>query len=251
MPGVNSATGLDFTNTSQIPLPPPKPFTPSLRQSSARKSIYDRNLQRPPAQSSLPAFAFLFNTIINYHHRHSASVAEIETRLNRAGYPIGVKMLDLIIYRLGNGNSSFSSAARGLTGSSSSSAGPGRPIRLLELLQFIHTHLFRTLFGRPADALEQSTTKKNEYMLIEHEPIVNTYISIPKEMSQLNCAAFVAGIIEGCCDAAGFSMEGVSAHWAGNGGGSGSGEEEMWPDKTIYLLRFSDEVIEREEARGG
>ena len=36
-------------------------------------------------------------------------------------------------------------------------------------------------------------------MIIDNEPLVNTYISVPKEMSQLNCAAFVAGIVEGVC----------------------------------------------------
>lgn len=70
---------------------------------------------------------------------------------------------------------------------------------------------------------------------------MNSYITIPKEMSQLNCAAFVAGIIEGMCDAAGFSTDGVSAHSAGEG-------DELWPGKTIFLLRFKDSVIEREEA---
>ena len=76
-------------------------------------------------------------------------------------------------------------------------------------------------------------------MIVDNEPVVNTYISIPKEMSQLNCAAFVAGMIEGVCDAAGFSTEGVSAHW--------SEGDEMWPGKTIFLLRFKDSVVEREE----
>ena len=77
-------------------------------------------------------------------------------------------------------------------------------------------------------------------MIIDNEPLVNSYISIPKEMSQLNCAAFVAGIIEGLCDAAGFSTDGVTAHWAEG--------DELWPGKTIFLLRFKESVVEREEA---
>ncbi|KAF2767638.1 TRAPP I complex [Teratosphaeria nubilosa] len=214
------------TAVSDVPPVPPKPFLPSLRYSSSKKSIYDRNLNRVQSQSSLPAFAYVFNTLITYHHSKSGSVQDIEQRLNRAGYPIGVKMLDLLLYR---------------GGSSGAGVGASRPTRLLDLLQFIHTTLFRHLFGRSADALEQSTTKRNEYMIIDHEPVVNTYISIPKEMSQLNCAAFVAGIVEGVCDASGFAMEGVSAHWAGEG-------DELWPGKTIYLLRFGEGVVEREDA---
>lgn len=202
---------------------PSKPFQPSLRYPSNRKTIYDRNLNRTKTgETSLSSFAYLFNTLITYHHAKSGSVSEIESRLNRAGYPIGIKLLDLLLYR------QPPRAAQ-------------RPTRILDLLQFIHGTLWRALFARSADALEQSTSKKNEYMIIDNEPLVNSYISIPKEMSQLNCAAFVAGVIEGMCDAAGFSTDGVTAHWAGEG-------DEMWPGKTIFLLRFKESVVEREEA---
>ena len=225
---------LDFKDTNSIPIPPPKPFQSRLRYPSTRKSIYDRNLSRTQtASTSLPSFAYIFNTIITYHHAKSGSVSEIENRLNRAGYPIGIKLLDLLLYR-----------------QQSQRAGATRPTRILDLLQFIHGTLWRALFNRSADALEQSTSKKNEYMIVDNEPVVNTYISIPREMSQLNCAAFVAGIVEGLCDAAGFAMEGVTAHWASAGGAAegGNKEEEMWPGKTIFLLRFSEGAVAREEA---
>ena len=203
-------------------LPQPKPFVPALRYPSNRKTIYDRNLNRTKAsETSLASFAYLFNTLITYHHARSGSVSEIETRLNRAGYPIGLKLLDLLLYRQPPRSAQ-------------------RPTRILDLLQFIHGTLWRALFGRSADALEQSTSKKNEYMIIDNEPLVNTYISIPKEMSQLNCAAFVAGVIEGMCDACGFSTDGVTAHW--------SEGDELWPGKTIFLLRFRESVIEKEDA---
>ncbi|CAK1361354.1 uncharacterized protein RHO25_005052 [Cercospora beticola] len=206
-----------------VPLAQSKPFVSTLRYPSSRKTIYDRNLNRTKAtETSLASFAYLFNSLITYHHAKSGSVSEIETRLNRAGYPIGIKMLDLVLYRQPPRTAA-------------------RPTRMLDLLQFIHGALWRALFNRSADALEQSNTKKNEYMIVDNEPVVNTFISIPKEMSQLNCAAFVAGIIEGVCDAAGFGTEGVTAHWAGEG-------DEMWPGKTIFLLRFKDNVLEREDA---
>ena len=236
MPGMANPppTSTTATTTTKEPhaytaLAPAKPFQPSLRYPSTRKTIYDRNPNRTKtAETSLASFAHLFNTLITYHHSKSGSVSEIESRLNRAGYPIGTKLLDLLLYRAPPRSAQ-------------------RPTRILELLQFIHGTMYRALFSRAADALEQSTTKKNEYMIVDNEPVVNTYISIPKEMSQLNCAAFVAGIIEGVCDAAGFSMEGVTAHWAGEG-------DEMWPGKTIYLLRFGEGVVERDEglkAAGG
>jgi len=89
-------------------------------------------------------------------------------------------------------------------------------------------------------------------MIFDNEPLVNQYISLPKELSSLNCAAFVAGIIEGVCDGAGFPTDGVTAHSVGEQeeGKEGKG---MWPGKTVFLIKFKPEVLEREEilGRGG
>lgn len=91
-------------------------------------------------------------------------------------------------------------------------------------------------------------------MITDNEPLVNQYISVPREMSQLNCAAFVAGVVEGVCCGCGMGA-GVSAHWVGgeeDGGGGGKGREgEMWPGKTVFLIRFEEGVVEREKGGGG
>lgn len=118
------------------------------------------------------------------------------------------------------------------------SASSPRPLRILPLLNLIHGPLWRLLFSRPADALEQSISPEasNEYMITDNEPVVNTYISVPKEMNQLNCAAYVAGIIEGVCDGCGFEAE-VSAHNQGT---------DMWPSRTIFLIKFGEATMERE-----
>ena len=211
----------DPSKSSYIPIPPPAPYVP-LRYPSNRKTIYDRNVSRTRTNElSLASFAHIFNSLISYHHSRSPSISDLEARLATCGYSVGVKLLDLLLYRL---------PQRSAT----------RPTRLLELLQFIHTTLWRSLFSRAADALELSTSNNNEYMITDNEPLVNTYISVPKEMNQLNCAAYVAGIIEGVCDAAGFSTDGVTAHSAGEG-------NEMWPGKTIFLIKFKPEIVEREE----
>ena len=37
-------------------------------------------------------------------------------------------------------------------------------------------------------------------MISDNDPILSRYISVPKELSQLNCNAFVAGIVEAVLD---------------------------------------------------
>lgn len=141
-------------------------------------------------------------------------------RLNLQGHSIGIKLLDLLLYR---------EPARTQL----------RPLGIIQLLHFIKQNIWQHLFGRQADRLEKSNDadKPEEYMIIDNEPLVNQYISVPKEMSQLNCAAFVAGVVEGVCDGADFPAK-VTAHTVGEG--------EMWPGKTVFLVKFAKEVVERE-----
>ncbi|CBX96510.1 hypothetical protein IAQ61_005623 [Plenodomus lingam] len=207
---------------------------PGLRYPSNKKSIYDRNLNRSKnAELSRAAFAYLFIEMIAYAQKGAKDVGDLEQRLNTQGYPIGLRLLDLLLSRSPNPLASI------------------RPTRILSLLQFIAQTLYRHLFGRPADALERSGTDPGQYMLFDNEPMVNQYISLPKELSSLNCAAFVAGVIEGTCDGAGFPTEGVTAHSVGeqDEGKDGKG---MWPGKTVFLIKFKPEVLEREDilARG-
>ena len=41
-------------------------------------------------------------------------------------------------------------------------------------------------------------------MISDFDLYVTKFISVPKDMGQLNCAAFVAGIVKGALDGAGF-----------------------------------------------
>ncbi|CRG84399.1 Transport protein particle subunit trs31 [Talaromyces islandicus] len=216
---------------SQLIQPPP---AGGLRVPSNRKTIYDRHLNRSQkADLSRASFAFLFAEMVTYAQRRVTGIQDLEKRLNEQGYPLGLRLLDLLFYR-----SVSSSSSSALSSSSTSSSPPNRPLRILPLLHLIHGPLWRLLFQRPADALEHSVSPQtpNEYMITDNDPLVNTYISVPKEMSMLNCAAFVAGIIEGVCDGCGFEAK-VTAHNQGT---------EMWPGRTVFLVRFGDSVMERE-----
>ena len=59
------------------------------------------------------------------------------------------------------------------------------PLQTVEFdLDFIHTQvkttLWKTLFGKEADKLEHANDDERTYYIIEKEPIVNTFISVPK-----------------------------------------------------------------------
>ncbi|RSL74935.1 hypothetical protein BHE90_001784 [Fusarium euwallaceae] len=194
---------------------------PGLRYPSNGKTIYHRPLNRSKtAELSQASFAYLFGEMVTYAQRRVKGIQELEQRLNVQGHSIGLKLLDLLLFR---------EPARTQL----------RPLSIIALLHFIKQNVWQHLFNRQADRLEKSANPETpeEYMIIDNEPLVNQYVSVPKEMSQLNCAAFVAGVVEGVCDGADFPAR-VTAHTVAEG--------EMWPGKTVFLVKFRSEVLERE-----
>ena len=67
------------------------------------------------------------------------------------------------------------------------------------MLHFINNQIWKVLFGRVADGLERSWEDEDEYRILDRAPITNRYTSLGAKVSLSgpNCAAFVAGIIQG------------------------------------------------------
>ena len=118
-------------------------------------------------------------------------------------------------------------------------------------------------------------------MLTDNECLVCEYVSVPKEIRGFNPGAFVAGVVEGVVGGLGFEMRdaegrgvggwrrrgrdgdggktlgrgwegggqgGVTAHWVGGEDEGGGGGGSVVGRKTVFLIRFSEEVVRREEA---
>ncbi|OMJ16476.1 Transport protein particle subunit trs31 [Smittium culicis] len=75
-----------------------------------------------------------------------------------------------------------------------------REIRVLNVLLFINTTVWKYLFGKPADSLEKSTENKDEYMLTDNDPLVSRFISVPKDMASFSPCSFIAGVVEAIMD---------------------------------------------------
>ncbi|KAK4203775.1 NO signaling/Golgi transport ligand-binding domain-containing protein [Triangularia verruculosa] len=224
----NGPSGAGTNPSVVLPKETSSSHNTTLRYPSNGKTIYHRHLSRSKtAELSQASFAYLFSEMVTYAQRRVTGIQDLEKRLNTQGHPLGLKLLDLLLIREPPRSQS-------------------RPLNIITLLHFIKINLWQHLFGRQADRLEKSSDPNalDEYMIIDNEPLVNAYVSVPKEMSQLNCAAFVAGIIEGVCDGAVFPAK-VTAHSVGS-----KEEGEMWPGRTVFLVKFQDEVLEREALIG-
>lgn len=96
---------------------------------------------------SFAALAFLFSEMISHFQSRVSGVAQLERRLSLVGYSIGQRILLLTTHRLEM---------------ASNPKLPRRETRLVPALLFVHTHIYRQAFGKPADSLERSTEREDE-----------------------------------------------------------------------------------------
>lgn len=174
------------------------------------RSALDRPLpMRGKNEVGLSAFAFLFSEFIQYSQQRVSTAEELEHKLEEAGVGVGHRALELGCLR--------EKSSR-------------RETRMLGILQFITSTVWKMLFGSAAKdsvSLEKSVDNEDEFMIVEKQPIVTTYIS----GGPCSCAAFVAGIVRGVLEGAQFPAQ-VTAH-----------EDD---ERTVILIKFDREVIERE-----
>lgn len=138
----------------------------------------------------------------------------------------------------------------------------------MNILQFVSTHVWKALFSKPADSLERSIDHADEFMIVDHEPITSTFVSVPSDFGQLSVDAYMSGVICGVLAGAGFHAR-VTAHSVRlEEGEHGSGASptttsntgSVYPssmalpprrEKAVFLVKFSSEVLQRDAAMGG
>ena len=104
------------------------------------------------------------------------------------------------------------------------------------MLHFICNQVWKNLFGRAAEGLEQSNQDKDEYWLNDKDPVTNDFGFHPHNNEHgVNCAALIAGIIEGILFGIDFPAC-VNAHLS-----------EDDPSHVIYQIKFTSEATEYEE----
>ena len=173
--------------------------------------ILDKSLSKGKQEVSLSTFALLFSEMIQYSQNRVKSVAELQTKLADFGFVVGSKLVDLLCLREKNGK---------------------REVKILNILMFVKVNLWKALFGKEADKLEQASDDDKIYYIIEKEPIISTFICVPKDKGSLNCAAFAAGIVEAVLTSANFPAK-VTSHWHKG---------------TTLMIKFDESVIAREKS---
>lgn len=127
---------------------------------------------------------------------------DLESQLSSLGVPIGEKILELLFFREKGGSVGACSQGK-------------RETKLVTMLHFINNQVFKSIFGKPADGLEQSMEDDDEYRILDKSPLTNKFANMGgKALSGTNCAAFIAGMIEGMLCSSKFHCK-VTAHLYG------------------------------------
>jgi len=183
-----------------------------IQQSSS--PILEKALSKGKTEINLSTFALLFSEMVQYCQNRVYTVPELQNKLSEMGQHVGYRILDVLVLR-----------ERGFK----------RETKLLQMLLFIKTNLWKSLFGKEADKLEQANEDERIYYIIETEALVNKFISVPKDKGSLNCAAFMAGVIEAVLIGCSFPAK-VTVHWHKG---------------TTFLIKFDEAVIARDKLMEG
>jgi trafficking protein particle complex subunit 5 len=186
---------------------------------------------------SLSSFAYLFSEMVQYHQNRVDSISELERRLESTGFSVGLRVLELLAYR---------------------SREYRRETKLMNVLQFVSTVVWKSLFSKPADSLERSIDHADEFMIVDYAPITSTFVSVPADFGGLSVDSYLSGIIAGILEGAGFPAR-VSAHTVGLEEGEtptvssvaalSASQVQGLParkEKTIFLVKFAPSVLARD-----
>mmetsp|Transcript_16323 Transcript_16323/g.27984 ORF Transcript_16323/g.27984 Transcript_16323/m.27984 type:complete len:204 (+) Transcript_16323:148-759(+) len=159
-------------------------------------NIVERPLPKIKAEIptvSLSAMTYLLSELIQYAIEKASSTNELEDRLDRVGFDAGARLLELVSWR-----------ERVMK----------RKPEVLDMLRFIQGTVWPQLFGKTAEELQQGAAADDEYMIKDHELLLNRYTSLPRSYAGFNPGgALVAGIVRGMMETAGFPCL-VTAHFS-------------------------------------
>ena len=129
--------------------------------------VQPQNLDKPLKQRpevSLSVFSHLFNEFTQQLIKNNEK--DIEVELHDLGKPLGPKVLELTVYR-----------EKALTNNNNICQYGKRETKVVNMLHYINNQVWKTLFNKQADGIEQSEEDQDEYRIIDSNPLTNKYIS--------------------------------------------------------------------------
>ncbi len=231
-------------------------------QGTKRSAILSTQRQPPtyykPGTVNLSSFSYLFSELIQYSQSRVNNTGDLERRLEEVGRVFGGTLLELLHARNSippsalpkEGVARVEACAGGYSGGSPllykaqpgvkyAPSGTASYSRVLDILRFLYTTVWKYLFNKQATDLQQSNEHPDEYMISDDEAHlwIGKYVSVPKSLGNLNVYAWLGGVVQGLLDGAGFPCVRVTAHFVPVEGGG---------QRVTLLIKLEASVMERE-----
>lgn len=90
-------------------------------------------------------------------------------------------------------------------------------------------------------------------MIVDNDPLIERHISVPRDLSQLSCSSFTAGIVEAVLDGLGFVGTRLSSHILSLRRSqparvtAHNTPTQQYPSRTTILIKLESSVLERED----
>ncbi|CCH61327.1 hypothetical protein TBLA_0E02710 [Henningerozyma blattae CBS 6284] len=250
---------------------------PTPLNTNASSCIYTQSLAFTKNKVSLSAMAFLFQEMVSTIYKNSKTMAEFEAKLNKHGFGIGVRLLELLNFRASlpvttNSRSSIfpsssstsaqnpsnstvsasgSGAAGGNSGSGSTtdrhSNGPESLTSLINTMKRrdlkildILQFVHGTVWAYLFDHPSDDLVKSSERSN-EYMIVDNMPVFTQFIPGGVSCDFYVCGIVQGFLTNAGFPCR-VTPHRM---------PQDGFDRRIVYLVQFDKQVLEREGLRFG
>lgn len=140
-------------------------------------------------ETSLSSLLYLLSEQIRYIRSKVSTVTELSDGMMKIGYELGSRLTDLYLSK--------------------------RVIDREKCLADVCSIVWPRLFNRKVDKLARLVGSEDRYLIIERNPVLGRYISIPKEY-HLSIGLITAGIVHGVLDRVGLSPIEVTAYDEGS-----------------------------------
>lgn len=152
----------------------------------------------------ISTFGHLFNEYFQYCQRQASSFEMCEKMLTDLGRRVGPKVFSMCVLWQKSLLQDKTSPTTNVFNKAEN------------VLKFIREDVWKFLFNRQADDLQKLIQVQNEYYLIEKTPIIDYYVSFPKDYQGVQPSLFLAGIIESIFACCGHKKVTVETYRAGN-----------------------------------
>lgn len=193
------------------------------------QNIVERSIARSEREAprcSLSSMAFLLSELVQYDTARCTSHDELVSRLMNAGFEVGQRAIEILNYRKEKMNINT------------------RAMTVLEAVKQVSSSLWPYLFNKIPDLLQQDDQDVSVFYLFENSLQYTKFMSEqlripPTPNLPLDTPGyFVAGIVKGYLNSAGFEAE-VNAVWK---------IQDAEPKRrSVIVIAFSKQTMEREQ----